>query len=127
MSQITSAVGELINFNKTLSDMKTIMNDGIQTKSSSAGLPEVPVPQKIEVINKVPNIFLDIIRNQFRVLQTWMEPILTLSNSLPEAEGLREAAIATQQNYEHLIDKIGKTTVEVEVDVEYKDEDEGED
>ena len=127
MSQITSAVGELINFNKTLSDMKTIMNDGIQTKSSSAGLPAVPVPQKIEVINKVPNIFLDIIRNQFRVLQTWMEPILTLSNSLPEAEGLKEAAIATQQNYEHLIDKIGKTKVEVEVDVEYKDEDEGED
>ena len=107
--------------------MKTIMNDGIQTKSSSAGLPAVPVPQKIEVINKVPNIFLDIIRNQFRVLQTWMEPILTLSNSLPEAEGLKEAAIATQQNYEHLIDKIGKTKVEVEVDVEYKDEDEGED
>ena len=126
MSQITSAVGELINFNKTLSDMKTIMNDGIQTKSSSTGLPAVPVPQKIEVINKVPTIFLDIIRNQFRVLQTWMEPILTLSNSLPEAEGLKEAAIATQQNYEQLIDKIGKTKaeVEVEVDVQYKDEDE---
>jgi len=126
MSQITSAVGELINFNNTLSDMKTIMNDGIQTKSSSTGLPAAPVPQKIEVINKVPTIFLDIIRNQFRVLQTWMEPILTLSNSLPEAEGLKEAAIATQQNYEQLIDKIGKTKaqVEVEVDVQYKDEDE---
>ena len=55
-----------------------------------------------------------------------MEPILTLSNSLPEAEGLKEAAIATQQNYEQLIDKIGKTKaeVEVEVDVQYKDEDE---
>ena len=86
-----------------------------------------PTPQKIEVINKVPNIFLDIIRNQFRVLQTWMEPILKMSDSFPEADGLKEAAIATQQNYEHLLDKIGKTKTEVEVEVEYKDEDEDED
>ena len=127
MSQITNAVGELSNFNKTLSDMKAIMNDGIQTKSSTTGTTPVPAPQKIEVVNKVPNIFLDIIRNQFRVLQTWMEPILKLSDAYPEADGLKEAAIATQQNYEHLIDKIGKAKAEVEVEVEYKDEDEDED
>jgi len=104
--------------------MKTIMNDGIQTKSSETASTSAPTPQKIQVINKVPNIFLDIIRNQFRVLQTWMEPILKLSDAFPEADGLKEAAIATQQNYEHLIDKIGKTKTEVEVEVEYDDEDE---
>ena len=82
-----------------------------------------PLPPNLAVI-KVPNIFLDIIRNQFRVLQTWMEPILRLSDAFPEAEGLKEAAIATQQNYEHLLDKIGKTKTEVEVEVEYNDEDE---
>ena len=124
MSQISNAVGELINFNKTLSDMKTIMNDSIQTKSTEAGSTPVPASQKIEVVNKVPKIFLDIIRNQFRVLQTWMEPILRLSDALPEADGLKEAAIATQQNYEHLIDKIAKVKTETEVEVEYKDEDE---
>ena len=124
MSQITNAVSELINFNKTLSDMKTIMNDGIQTKSTATESPSVSTPQRIQVVNKVPNIFLDIIRNQFRVLQTWMEPILRLSDAFPEAEGLKEAAIATQQNYEHLLDKIGKTKTEVEVEVEYNDEDE---
>lgn len=124
MSQISNAVGELINFNKTLSDMKTIMNDGFQTKSTEAGSTPVPASQKIEVVNKVPKIFLDIIRNQFRVLQTWMDPILRLSDAFPEADGLKEAAIATQQNYEHLIDKIAKVKIETEVEVEYKDEDE---
>ena len=53
-----------------------------------------------------------------------MDPILKLSEAFPEGDGLKEAAIATQQNYEHLIDKIGKTKTEVEVEVEYDEEDE---
>jgi len=66
-----------------------------------------PGEQKIEIINKVPNIFLDIIRNQFRVLQTWMEPILKLSEVFPEADGLKRAADATLENYDQIIDQIG--------------------
>ena len=36
-----------------------------------------------------------------------MEPILKLAEAFPEAEGLREAAKATQQNYDKLIKQIG--------------------
>ena len=57
----------------------------------------------------MPNIFLDIIRNQFRVLQTWMDPILKLSEVFPEADGLKKAAQATQRNYDKLIKQIGET------------------
>jgi len=90
-----------------------MMGQGIKTSSSLVGpggqpqAPSAPMQQKIEVVNKVPNIFLDIIRNQFRVLQTWMDPILKLAEVFPEAEGLREAAKATQQNYDKLIQQIG--------------------
>jgi hypothetical protein len=63
-------------------------------------------PIEVEVVNKVPNIFLDIIRNQFRVLQTWMEPILALSAAMPEADGLRKAAELTELNYADLLNKI---------------------
>ncbi|MEL7495965.1 MAG: DNA repair ATPase [Planctomycetota bacterium] len=115
MEQIGKAIGELSNFNQTLSEMKTMLDGGLSAISSQAAI-EKSNPskssgkQKIEVINKVPNIFLDIIRNQFRVLQTWMEPILKLSEVFPEAEGLRQAARATQENYDKLINQIGDDT-----------------
>jgi hypothetical protein len=112
MQQVAHAVAELSKFNETLGDMKTMMGDGIKTSSTGAAAPAsaVPTQQKIEVVNKVPNIFLDIIRNQFRVLQTWMDPILKLSEVFPEADGLKKAAEATQRNYDKLIKQIGETT-----------------
>ena len=108
MQQVAHAVAELAKFNSTLGEMKTMMGEGIKTSSSITQTGQAPqAPQKIEVVNKVPNIFLDIIRNQFRVLQTWMEPILKLAETSEQAAGLREAAKATQQNYEKLIKQIG--------------------
>ncbi|MFK7770127.1 MAG: AAA family ATPase, partial [Mariniblastus sp.] len=109
MNQVGHAVSELAKFNDTLGAMKTMMGDGIKTSSSMATA-QTPSQQKIEVVNKVPNIFLDIIRNQFRVLQTWMDPILKLSEVFPEAEGLRKAAEATQRNYDKLINQIGESS-----------------
>lgn len=105
MQQIGHAVSELAKFNETLGEMKSMMDQGIKTSSGPGGSSQ----QRIEVVNKVPNIFLDIIRNQFRVLQTWMEPILKLSEAFPEAEGLKQAAKATQRNYDKLISQIGET------------------
>ena len=107
MQQVAHAVEELAKFNGTLGEMKTMMGEGIKT-SSAAAAPGGSSQQKIEVVNKVPNIFLDIIRNQFRVLQTWMEPILKLSEVFPEAENLKSAAEATQRNYDKLIKQIGE-------------------
>jgi hypothetical protein len=113
MNQVGHAVSELSNFNKTLGEMKTMLESGaISALAASAGAPSdsASAPrgdQKIEIVNKVPNIFLDIIRNQFRVLQTWMEPILKLSEVFPEADGLKKAADATRENYEKLIGQIG--------------------
>ena len=106
MQQVAHAVAELSKFNATLAEMKTMMSQGVASASDSAG-PSANIPQqKIEVVNKVPNIFLDVIRNQFRVLQTWMDPILKLSEVFPEAEGLKAAAQATQKNYDKLINQI---------------------
>lgn len=115
IDQIGNAVTELTSFNQNLGELKTLIDNGFTTLSTVSKVSNnVPAPsagtrkQKIEVVNKVPNIFLDIIRNQFRVLQTWMEPILTLSQVFPEAEGLQKAAKATRENYEKLIKQIGE-------------------
>ena len=108
MNQVGQVVTELSSFNKSLDQMKTVLESAALSATSS-GVPTAPVApgeQKIEIINKVPNIFLDIIRNQFRVLQTWMEPILKLSEIFPEADGLKRAADATLENYNKIIDQI---------------------
>ena len=68
------------------------------------------------MINKVPNIFLDIIRNQFRVLQTWMEPILKLAEVFAEAEDLKKAAQLTEANYKQMLDKIQRPEREIETE-----------
>ena len=112
--QIQGALAELGNFNQTLEGIKSLMSEGIKTQGIVApGVsPGVNVhdkggdPIEVEVINKVPSIFLDIIRNQFRVLQTWMDPILALAEALPQAEGIGKAAQLTEENYAELLNKI---------------------
>ena len=37
-----------------------------------------------------------------------MEPILKLSEVFPEADGLKRAADATLENYDQIIDQIGR-------------------
>ena len=114
--QLQGAIAELSKFNQTLDGIKALMNEGIKTQGVAGAVSGVaPVahvtdkgtdPIEVEVINKVPNIFLDIIRNQFRVLQTWMDPILAMADALPQAEGLESAAKLTEKNYAELLEKI---------------------
>ena len=56
MQQIAHGVEELSKFNTTLDQIKGMMGQGIKTSGISA-IGEVP-QQKIEVVNKVPHIFL---------------------------------------------------------------------
>jgi hypothetical protein len=105
VEQIGIAVSELANFNKTLTEMKSIMAyggiAGVGTNSSAAN-----EPQKVEVVNKVPGIFLNVMRDQFRVLQTWVEPIIKLSEVLPEADDLMKAMQKTHRSYDKMLNQI---------------------
>ena len=129
--QIQTAVAELNKFNKTLTGIKKMMKEGIKTEgvvsAAAVAAPTTPAtnvhdkgidPIEVEVINKVPTIFLDIIRNQFRVLQTWMDPILAMAEKLPEARGLSDAARVTERNYSDLLEKIKKFKEDHPGDVE---------
>ena len=118
-AQIQVAVAELGKFNTTLTGIQQLMQEGVKTQGVAGvvGQAAAPVahvtdkgsdPIEVEVINKVPTIFLDIIRNQFRVLQTWMDPILAMAAALPEAKGIQDAAKVTEMNYSDLLDKIQK-------------------
>ena len=132
LEHIGRAVNELANFNASLAEIKTLLDEQMdhsaklaaeQTATQSETLKAAVElmaeqnksdaerkPMRIQVVNRVPHTFLDVMRNQFRVMQTWMEPILQLCEALPEAKGLRKAAKATQKNYQEIIGKIEDST-----------------
>lgn len=103
LREIARVVGELAKFNQTLESIKGAYE---QHGHTIANLPRHMNEHKIEVVNKVPNVILNVLRNQFRVLQTWMEPILKLAESNPDAQGFVKASKATEANYQRLLDKM---------------------
>ena len=115
LRQVGHAVEQLSKFNATLDGIKQLMESGVMTR-----VPETPEPtaaaiaanaappsppQQIEVINKVPQSFERIIEAQFRILQTWLEPLLKLSETIPEVEGLVQATKLTEKQYRKMIEK----------------------
>jgi hypothetical protein len=105
LREISHAVAELAKFNTTLEAVAQSLNRPAASPTSST---EKKTQQTIEVVNKIPNLFADIIRNQFSVLQTWMEPILELAKDNPKAQGLKKAAELTEKNYLRIIKQIGE-------------------
>ena len=117
--EISQAVAELANLNSTIGNIRSEFGElqNVAASASAANASSGPIEkQQIEVINKVPSIFLDIIRNQFRVLQTWMEPILKLAEVFAEAEDLKKAAKLTEENYKQMLDKIQRPEREIETE-----------
>ena len=103
MRELDDAKLQLSQFNENLKEIQdAIENGAIASKQTPADIPD----QKIQVINKIPDTFLEVMRNQFRVLQTWMEPILELAKENQAAAGLAQAARATEAHYEKTIDQV---------------------
>ena len=66
-------------------------------------------PPKIEVVTKVPAQFLDVIKAQFAVLQTWFDPLCRLTEMRgEEVDSLRNAIEESKTRYEQLLKRIDK-------------------
>ncbi len=112
LRQVSDAMQQLTKFNDTLDGIKDLMQSGVMTRAtegateqSNATAQAPSASQKIEVINKVPQAFTNIIEAQFRILQTWLEPLLKLSETIPEVEGLVKATKLTERQYRKMIKK----------------------
>ena len=74
---------------------------------ASAAMPVIPT--SIEVVNKVPRQFMDVIRAQFQVLQSWFEPLIRVTELRGvETEQLRRALQESIDRYRELMAKIGE-------------------
>jgi hypothetical protein len=122
--QISNAVAHLASFNENLAAIRDSLESGSNELARSlaekpAGLeiiqaqpvPAQPVqampaqPFKVQVINKIPKTFLDVIRTQFYILQTWVEPLMQLASTTDNAK-LKKAIETSNQRYQELLQKI---------------------
>lgn len=73
----------------------------------------VTVQPTIEVINKIPTAFLDVIKAQFSLMQQWFEPVLKMTGSASNDVRTLQATMAeTLSRYEKLVDKISSNSGE---------------
>jgi hypothetical protein len=64
-------------------------------------------PYRVEVINRVPRVFLSIIREQFRLMQQWMEPLTKMSQqNRAELDALQKQLEEATQRYDELMDDL---------------------
>jgi hypothetical protein len=103
LQQVSQAVLELAKFNQTLETLADRLTEVSGSPSSESGTRD---PHTIQVVNRIPPVFLDVIRNQFSVLQTWVEPIIELAATHPNAKNLVKSVKLTKRNYQKLIDRI---------------------
>lgn len=54
----------------------------------------------------MPGIFLNVMREQFQVLQTWVAPIIKLAEVLPEADDLLKSMKKTHRSYDKMLNQI---------------------
>ncbi|MCH7987933.1 MAG: DNA repair ATPase [Planctomycetes bacterium] len=85
--------------------------------SKSAGPPKAQDDQqevqvdghRITVVNKIPPTLLNVLQQQFKLMQGWMEPIFHATQTQStEIRGLREALEECLADYAKLLERVGK-------------------
>lgn len=126
--QISNALQHLGEFNQNLNSIREALSQGSNSVSQSLGsvsnnlskslIPaeqaeSAPAPRKdgppyrIQVVNKIPKAFLDIIRTQFYILQTWIEPMMELAEATDiGGKEFKKAMRNSNAQYQELLEKI---------------------
>jgi hypothetical protein len=114
--QIAQAVAHLAAFNQNLASIKASLDSGSEalgkfmTAPPAAHAVEAPrevQEHKVQVVNKVPKAFLDVIKTQFDLMQGWMRPLLQLTEThTAETRALKSAVEQVNERYQQLISRL---------------------
>ena len=109
-SHLADAVQALGNLGQRLEGIEKVLSEPkTEADSDSAGVESDRSPRRVEVVTKVPKQFLDVIKAQFAVLQTWFEPLYKLTEMRgQEVDSLREAIEESRERYESLLKRIDR-------------------
>ena len=97
---------------KFVSELQLAQQPGTAAPAPAAtaaeGAPEQPI--RVHVVNKVPRLFLSIIREQFRLMQQWMAPLMEITQENKEGlVDIQEQLADAMQNYDEMIDRLEET------------------
>ncbi|MEM8678221.1 MAG: DNA repair ATPase [Planctomycetota bacterium] len=95
-TQIEVALSHLARFADTLEE--------IQASIRVSDLETTPV-QQVEVVNRVPRVFMEVIRAQFALMQAWASPRSDENGAEPSYATLRKRLSDACQRYERIVRK----------------------
>ena len=76
------------------------------TNTSAPGL-STPPQHQVQVVYKVPRVFLDVIKAQFSIMERWLEPVIQLSEKQgADTDALVKSVDLAFKRYEALIERM---------------------
>ena len=80
-----------------------------QSEDGEKDEPADNMPQRIQVINKVPREFLEVINAQFAIMQSWLEPVIELArDSSANTRELKQTLDKAIAGYTDLVQKLNE-------------------
>lgn len=105
--QRRAALDQLVAFQNTLDGIKDVLAQGVNQNESLALAQANPGKQTIEVVNRVPRAFLEVIKAQFAVLAEWMEPVHKMTETAgKDLHKLQATMDQTLVRYEEMMENL---------------------
>ena len=105
--QLGEAIGHLAAFSQQLQSIKESLTDGLSKMGQVAASADSKPPQQVQVVYKVPRAFLDVIKAQFAIMESWLEPIVSVSKGTSaDASKLTHTVDEAFRRYEALIQRM---------------------
>ena len=106
--QLEEAMSHLASFNDNLARISQSLGnmEGMAGAPSNAGLTAAAQSQ-VQVVYKVPRVFLDVIKAQFMIMERWLEPVIELSQKQgADTDALAKNVDQAFKRYEALIQRM---------------------
>lgn len=113
--QIAAALAHLETLGEQLAAVQSTLADGAGKLGESLAaidpvggesLRRPAVPATVQVVNRVPRAFLDVIQTQFQLLYAWMRASVADKAMPGDGENFRKAVDETMERYQVLIKKL---------------------
>lgn len=101
------AIHHLSSFNDNLSKIGEALGSMNVGAANHQGLGQGPSAQQVQVVYKVPRVFLDVIKAQFLIMERWLEPVIQLSEKQgADTDTLAKNVDMAFKRYEALIERM---------------------
>jgi len=108
---LTGILEQLDRFNESFADMNQRMAAGdsglSHASSEQVKLAAIDAASSVKVVHRVPRVFLDLVKMQFGIIESWIKPFLELSQtSSVDVRELHERIDEAMKGYQETISRL---------------------